>query len=114
MAYEKRTRPYEILVRLKPEGRIEQHVIDIEETYDVLTGVVSDAKELPARPITAEEAGQYLGEMNVRALESVVAREAASEERRAQLAAWAADLEDHRTKLVSAAASVMATAPGSP
>jgi len=112
MAYEKRTRPYEILVRLKPGGVFEQHVIDIEEMCDVQTGEVASARELLARPITEAEVGVYIGSATAAAIELLNAREAAfAATTRAQdeiHAACRAELEALRTSLASAAASVTA------
>lgn len=46
---EKRTRPYEVLVRIQPDGSQAAHVREIEEVIE--DGVVIAAKELDARPL---------------------------------------------------------------
>lgn len=65
MAIEEKTIPYEILIRLGPDGYQAAHVIDLEMLVDTTTGAVRAATELPARPISVAEAGEILGTESV-------------------------------------------------
>lgn len=60
MGIEKRTFPYEILLRLGPGGLIASHLIELEQVVDGDEEIA--ARELPARPIEPAEIAAILGE----------------------------------------------------
>lgn len=108
MAYDKRTYLYEILLRFGPEGLAGSHVIDMEEVYDTKTGEVLTAKELEARPIAADEVGEYLGKANAKAVEQLASANAALAEERASLQVEATTVDRRRQDLAGLAAAIAA------
>lgn len=69
MALEKHVHPYEILVRLGPNGYQAAHVIDLERVTDGEELIAE--RELPAQPISIQRAGEILGEASVQLLEQI-------------------------------------------
>lgn len=49
---EKRTRPYEILVRIHPDGSINAHVGEVEDIIDDDGTTVIVSRELPVKPLS--------------------------------------------------------------
>jgi hypothetical protein len=89
---EKVTRPYEVLVRLRPGGVEAAHVMEIEEIKDGDTVVA--ARELPAKPLAL--AGPEFGTLVNRINQTVLAE-------RDALAAEAVDLKAEIARLKKSA-----------
>lgn len=106
MAYDKRTYLYEILLRFGPEGLAGSHVIDMEEVYDTKTGEVLTAKELEARPIAADEVGEYLGKANAKAVEDLAAAQQALADEREAHDAESTALDRRKGELATLAAAI--------
>lgn len=81
------TFPYEILVRLGLGGYQAAHVIELERVIDLDSGHIFMERELPARPITVENAGAILGAANVQLLTQLDAMRIRAETAEAALAA---------------------------
>lgn len=77
MAFVARVVPYEILIRLGPDGYQAAHVVNLEQLVDDETDVVRTERELPAAPISVENAGTILGEANAMLLAQIEALTAA-------------------------------------
>jgi hypothetical protein len=74
MPIDRRTFPYEILVRLGPDGYVASHVVDCTQIFE---GKTVHAETLgDARAVTAKEVGALLGKENARLIEQREAEKA--------------------------------------
>jgi hypothetical protein len=74
MPIDRRTFPYEILVRLGPDGYVASHVVDCTQIFE---GKTVHAETLgDARAVTQKEVGALLGKENARLIEQREAEKA--------------------------------------
>lgn len=94
MPIERATHPYEILLRLGPEGFVAGHVKDLEFLVEDGEKIAGSDKESLPRPITREEAGAIIGKKNAELIERFEAEKKRADETKATLKAVIAEAAD--------------------
>lgn len=99
MTIERQTLPYEVLVRLGPDGFVAAHVCDLERFVDTETDEVVAERTTPARGVTKAEAGKYLGAANAQLVEQLQGHRAEVQALQQELADAKAERDDLKLRV---------------